>query len=67
MLKAIREHVTQNADYVGSGFAEEARKMYYGEIEHRSIYGKANPGEAEGLLEEGIEVHLLPIVPDERN
>jgi hypothetical protein len=67
MLKVIREHVTQNADYVGSGFAEEARKMHYGEIEHRSIYGKASLMEAEGLLEEGIEVHPLPIVPDERN
>jgi len=67
MLKAVREHVTQNADYVGSGFAEEARKMHYGEIEHRSIYGVANPVEAKALLEEGIEVHPLPIVPDKRN
>ena len=67
MLKAVREHVTQNADYVGTGFAEEARKMHYGEIEHRSIYGEANPVEAKALLEEGIEVHPLPIVPDERN
>jgi hypothetical protein len=67
MLKAVREHVRQNADYVGSGFAEEARKMHYGEIEHRSIYGEANPGEAEGLLEEGIEVHPLPIMLDDHN
>ena len=67
MLKAVREHVRQNADYVGPGFAEEARKMHYGEIEHRSIYGEANPVEAKALLEEGIEVHPLPIMPDERN
>jgi len=67
MLKAVRAHVTQNADDVGSGFAEEARKMHYGEIEHRSIYGEANLVEAKALLEEGIEVHPLPIVPDERN
>ena len=67
MLKAVREHVRQNADYVGSGFAEEARKMHYGEIEHRSIYGEANPVEAKALLEDGIEVHPLPIVLDERN
>ena len=67
MLKAVREHVTQNADYVGSGFAEEARKIHYGEIEHRPIYGEANPAETKALLEEGIEVHPLPIVPDERN
>ena len=67
MLKAFREHVTRNADYVGSGFAEEARKMHYGEVEHRSIYGEADPLEAKALFEEGIEFHPLPIVPDERN
>ena len=67
MLKAVRAHVTQNADYVGSGFAEEARKIHYGEIEHRPIYGEASPVETKALLEEGIEVHPLPIVPDERN
>jgi hypothetical protein len=67
MLKAVREHVMRNADYVGSGFAEEARKMHYGEIEHRLIYGEANLVQAKALLEEGIEVHPLPIVPDERN
>ena len=67
MLKAVRAHVTQNADDVGSGFAEEARKIHYGEIEHRPIYGEASPVETKALLEEGIEVHPLPIVPDERN
>ena len=67
MLKAFREHVTKNADYVGHSFVDEARKMHYGEIEHRSIYGEANLVEAKELLEEGIEVHPLPIVPDERN
>ena len=67
MLKAFREHVTRDADYVGGGFAEEARKMHYGEIEHRSIYGEADAAEAKALLEEGIEFHPLPIVPDERN
>ena len=67
MLKAFCEHVTKSADYVGQGFADEARKMHYGEIEHRSIYGEANLAEAKELIEEGIEVHPLPIVPDERN
>ena len=67
MVKAFREHVTKNADYVGKGFADEARKMHYGETEHRSIYGEANLADAKELIEEGIEVHPLPIVPDERN
>jgi hypothetical protein len=67
MLKAVREHVTKNADYVGPRFVEEARKMHYGETEHRSIYGEANPTDAAALLDEGIEVHPLPIAPDDRN
>jgi hypothetical protein len=67
MLKEIREHVTRNADNVGERFPDEARKMHYGEIEHRSIYGEASPIEARELLEEGIKVHPLPIVPEERN
>ncbi len=67
MLKALREHVTKTADYVGERFADEARKIHYGEIEQRPIYGEANPDDAKALLEEGIEVHPLPVVPDERN
>ncbi len=66
-LKELREHLTKNADYVGQKFPEEARKMHYGEIEHRSIYGEASPHDAKALHEEGIEFHPLPILPDERN
>jgi len=66
-LKELREHLTKNADHVGAKFPEEARKMHYGEIEHRSIYGEASPDEAKALAEEGIEFHPLPILPDERN
>jgi hypothetical protein len=66
-LKELRAHLTQNADYVGQKFPEEARKMHYGEIDHRSIYGEASPDEAQKLNEEGIEFHPLPVLPDERN
>jgi hypothetical protein len=66
-LKELREHLTKNADNVGQKFPEEARKMHYGEIEHRSIYGEASPQDAKELAEEGIEFHPLPILPDERN
>jgi hypothetical protein len=66
-LKELRNHLTQNADNVGPKFPEEARKMHYGEIEHRSIYGEATPDDAKALAEEGIEFHPLPILPDERN
>lgn len=66
-LKELRDHLTKNADDVGAKFPEEARKMHYGEAEHRSIYGVASPDEAKDLAEEGIEFHPLPILPDERN
>ena len=66
-LKELREVLTQNADNVGKKFPEEARKMHYGEIEHRSIYGEASPQEAKDLVDEGIEFHPLPVLPDERN
>jgi len=66
-LKELRDHLTKNADNVGAKFPEEARKMHYGEIEHRSIYGVASPEEAKDLSEEGIEFHPLPLLPDERN
>jgi hypothetical protein len=66
-LKELRDHVTKNANYVGGRFPEEARKMHYGEIEHRSIYGEASPDDAKALHEEGIEFHPLPVLPDDQN
>jgi hypothetical protein len=66
-LKELRDHLTKNADYVGQRFPDEARKMHYGEIEHRSIYGEATPDQAKDLHDEGIEFHPLPVLPDERN
>jgi hypothetical protein len=66
-LREIRDHLTKNSEHVGPKFSEEARKMHYGEIEHRSIYGEASPDQAKELAEEGIEFHPLPVLPDERN
>jgi hypothetical protein len=66
-LKELREHMTKNSDNVGTKFPEEARKMHYGETEHRSIYGEATPQDAKEMLEEGIEFHPIPVLPDERN
>src|SRR5689334_13384795 len=66
-LKEIRDHLTKNSEHVGPKFSEEARKMHYGEIEHRSIYGEASPEQAKDLHEEGIEFHPLPVLPDEHN
>jgi hypothetical protein len=66
-LKEVRDHLTKNSEHVGPRFPEEARKMHYGEIEHRSIYGEATLDDAAALAEEGIEFHPLPVLPDERN
>ena len=66
-LKELRDHLTANADNVGKKFPEEARKMHYGEVEHRSIYGEATAQDAKALHEEGIEFHPLPVLPDDRN
>jgi len=41
--------------------------MHYGETGHRSIYGEASPEDATALVDEGIEFHQLPRLPDERN
>jgi hypothetical protein len=66
-LKELRDHLTKNAENVGGKFPEEARKMHYGETEHRSIFGEASPKEAKELADEGIEFHPLPMLPDEHN
>ena len=66
-LKELRDHITKNAHYVGPRFPEEARKIHYGETEHRSIYGEASAEDAKQLHEEGIEFHPLPILPDDKN
>ena len=66
-LKELRDHLTSNAENVGKKFPEVARKMHYGEVEHRSIYGEASAKDAKELHEEGIEFHPLPVLPEERN
>jgi hypothetical protein len=66
-LKELRDHIVKNADNVGERFPNEARKMHYGDIEHRPIYGEASPDEARSLIEEGVEVSPLPVLPEDRN
>ena len=67
MVREMRRHVEENAEYVGDKFADEARKIHYAEAEKRGIYGEASPDEAKELIEEGIEVHLLPRLPEDGN
>ncbi|WP_150002342.1 DUF1178 family protein [Iodidimonas gelatinilytica] len=60
----IRKHVETTCDYVGDQFAEEARRIHYGEAELRGIYGEASLEETEDLIDEGIDVLPLSGVRD---
>ena len=59
-MKMVR-HVMAHTEDVGERFAEEARRIHYGESEERGIRGQASRQETEALLEEGIGVLPLPI------
>ena len=67
MLRAFREHVVKNADYVGDKFAEEARKMHFKETEERGIYGEASADEVKSLAEDGIDCLPMPVLPEDQN
>lgn len=62
-LATLRRKIEENCDPVGDRFAEEARKIHYGEAEKRNIYGDATEEEARELAEEGIEFGRVPWVP----
>ena len=61
-LKELKEHVEKNCDYVGERFAEEARKIHYGETEKRNIYGESSDEQARELADEGVEFQRVPWV-----
>lgn len=63
MMQKVSTHVEENFDYVGADFAEEARKIHYGEREARDIYGETSLDDAKELLEEGVAVAPLPGLP----
>jgi hypothetical protein len=67
MIREVHAHVQAHTEDVGSGFAEEARKIHYGESEERSIRGQATAEQAEALHDEGIHCLPLPPLPEERN
>ena len=63
MLRALRRAVESNCENVGERFAEEARRIHYGEVGPRAIYGDTSPDEAAALADEGIEIAAIPWVP----
>jgi hypothetical protein len=62
-LLKVRAEVEKNCEPVGDKFAEEARKIHYGESDKRGIYGETSEEEAAALAEEGIEFGRLPWIP----
>jgi hypothetical protein len=66
-MKALSEKIRENADYVGDKFAEEARKIHFGETEARGIYGEATLDDAKSLAEDGVGFMPIPVFPDDRN
>lgn len=62
-LTELRAKVEANCDYVGGRFADEARKIHYGETKPRGIYGESSDHEAQELTEEGIEFARIPWLP----
>ena len=70
VMAKLREAVTAiraSAEDVGEKFPEEARKIHYGEADARGIIGKASFEEVRALVDEGIEVAPLPVLPDDAN
>lgn len=66
-LKAVVAEVRASSEDVGERFPEEARRIHYGEAEARGIIGQTSLDEVRDLLDEGIEVAPLPVLPDDVN
>src|SRR3546814_20786113 len=67
LLRELRSHVEQSCDYVGEDFAEEERKIHYGETDPRGIYGETSDADAQALEDECIEVARVPWLPRENS
>ena len=62
-LTELRAKIEANCDYVGDKFAEEARRIHYGETERRDIYGETSDDEAKELNDEGVKFSRVPWLP----
>ncbi len=63
-LRGLREKIEKSCDYVGPNFAEEARKIHYGETDPRGIYGETSDQDAKALKDEGVSFGRVPWAPD---
>jgi hypothetical protein len=66
-LRKLRQEIVSKADYVGSNFAEEARKIHFDEAPARGIYGEATADEVSALHEDGVSCLPLPVLPEDAN
>lgn len=66
-LRKMRDEVLAKSDYVGPRFAEEARKIHNKEADARGIHGEASPADVRSLVEDGIDVFPVPVLPDDHN
>ncbi|MCH2628830.1 MAG: DUF1178 family protein [Nisaea sp.] len=66
-LQELRTEIEQNCDYVGDQFAEEARKIHYGEADAKNIYGEASFEDAKELVDEGVDFTPIPWLPKENS
>lgn len=66
-LRELKKKIEESSDYVGDGFAREARAIHVGDAPDRPIYGEAHPREAKALLEDGIPVVPLPFRPERKS
>ena len=62
-INEIHRHVEKNTENVGDEFAEEARRIHYGEADERGISGIASDEEVQELADEDIDVYRLPTLP----
>jgi hypothetical protein len=67
IMRELRTAITSNAEYVGSRFAEEARKIHYEENDARGVYGEASPDEVKALSDEGVPILPLPRLREDLN
>lgn len=66
-MRALRDEMLKTSDYVGPKFAEEARRLHEEDAPKRGIHGEASPDEVKSLLEDGIDVLPIPVLPDDTN
>jgi hypothetical protein len=66
-LKAVRDRVLSEGEDVGAKFSDQARQMHDGDIPHRHIHGQATVEEARALIEDGVAILPLPMLPEELN